>query len=532
VAIGTRSGLLLWEGGRTTLHTGPSFDPLRTDPHVPGNSPLPGNEVVAMARTGDGTTWLGTARGLCSLRGSTLVDETSHLPATWPDTEAPFGDPARVFSSRSQDITCLYAARDGRLLIGTRNAGLIARSATGESYDLLHHHADANQWVTGIAELVDGTIAFSVFGSGLLRLAGRTVAPFATPAGWIPTTGIRCLLVDQTGALWVGTHHGLGRLAPDGGAQRFTAKDVLADDTIWRLACDHGGAVWCFGDTVTAVSTADGWRYPTIAGGSPPLGMAIAPGGERWFWGWSWVRRDPEITWLTERPDLLRMEALKARVAARFPALPEVDDALVVKDGQGRTWLCAGDRVTAYDGSAWNETVVAAEETVGISFLHADRRGRIWIGTSGRGVRMVDQDHATAFNDDPRHARAVAYAIAEGPDGTIWIGTQDGLYAHGAGGWRQVFADHQVEPLHCDAAGRIWFGDVNQGILVYESGRIRNLSRQGPLAGCRAAAFVATEDGGVRIRAWRSDGARTVTRSFLAHGDEIRELPTPDPATP
>jgi ligand-binding sensor domain-containing protein len=532
VAIGTRSGLLLWQDGQTTIFTGTTFDPLRADHELPGNSPLPFNEIASMAHTGDGTTWLGTSRGLCSLRGSTLVDETARLPATWPGGSIDLSALPRHRESLTHDVMCLYAARDGRLLIGTRNAGLIVRSSTGERYDLVHSHPDANQWVTGIAELADGTIVFSVFDRGLLRLEGRTAVPFATPEGWIATAEIRCLVVDQAGALWAGTHHGVGRLAPDGGTQRFTAKDVLPDDTIWRLACDPAGAVWCFGDSGAAVSTREGWRYPSLASESPLQGMVIAPGGERWFWGWSWVARDPAVTWLSERPDLLRMKELKARVAASFPALPDVADALVVKDQLGRTWLSTGDRVFAYDGSAWNETLLSGEETVWIHFLHADRQGRIWIGTSGRGVRMIDRELTTAFNDDPRHSRAVAYALAEGPDGTIWIGTQDGLYAHGTDGWKQVFADHQVEPLHCDAAGRIWFGDINEGILVYEGGRIRNLSQQGPLVGCRATAFAATKDGDVRIHAWRSDGARTVTRTFLAHGDEIRELPDPEPTAP
>ena len=528
VAIGTRAGLMLWDELGTTIHTGPAFDPVQ-DKTIAGNSLLPGNEIAALVRTPDGTTWIGTSRGLCSLRGITFVDETKHLPPTW--TGIPFV-PNKPHESTDHDITCLQVAHDGRLLIGTRNAGLIVRSSDGKRYDVVHQHPDANQWVTGISELPNGDFIVSVFGRGLLRFDGKSIAPFMTPEGWIPTDRIRSLASTADGTLWAGTHHGLGMLRPDGKAKHFTTKDVLPDDTIWNLASDSLGRLWCFSDRSTAVFTSDGWRYPLLDG-DPAVwlqGIIESSDGDQWFWTWTWVKRNPVLTWQDIRPDLQHIESVKSRIAASHPALISGDEFSTAKDSDGRIWLVVLDRVFSYDGRDWQETRLSADETVPISFLHADQNGRIWIGTSGRGIVQVHQGQTKRFNDDAAHARSVIYCIAEHSDGTLLFGTQHGLYTYAGSEVKPIFAGYQVHPLFIEPTGRIWFGDINTGILTYEHGKVRNLSESGPLAGYRVDTFTLTPDRAVRVSAYRSGGR---SKDFIVRGNEITEIPTPtSPPTP
>jgi hypothetical protein len=524
VAIGTRAGLMLWDETGTTIHTGPAYDPVQ-DKTIAGNAPLPGNEIAALVRTADGTAWIGTSHGLCSLRGTSFVDETKHLPPTW--TGKPFV-PNKPHESTDHDITCLQVAHDGRLLIGTRNAGLIVRSSDGQHYDVVHQHPDANQWVTGIAELPDGDFIVSVFGRGLLRFDGKSVAPFTTPDGWISTNHIRSLAATADGTLWAGTHHGLGMLRPDGKAKRFTTKDVLPDDTVWNLASDSQGRLWCFSSRSTAVLTGEGWRYPLVDG-DPSVwlqGLSESPDGDQWFWTWTWVKRNPVLTWQTLRPDLQRLEVIKSQIATRYPTLTTGDDFVTVKDSDGRVWLSTLDRLFSYDGKTWKEIRLSPDEIVPLTFLHADHHGRVWIGTSGHGVVQIHHDKTTQFNHDPRHARSVVYCIAESLDGTLWLGTQDGLYTYGETGLKQVFAGYQVHPLFVEPGGRIWFGDINHGILTYQHGQIVNLSQQGALTGYQVSEFTLTADGDVLVDAYLSDDNQNRRKKFIVSGDSVQELPT------
>src|ERR1043165_1723841 len=528
VAIGTRAGLMLWGKSGSTLHTGPTYDPGQ-DPSRPiaGKSPLPSSEISALVRTPDGTVWVGTSKGLCSLLGTHLTDETRHLPPTWTGKTAASGLEG-VHEDTGHDITCLKVARDGRLLIGTRNAGLIVRSIDGQRYDVVHHHPDANQWVTGIVELPDGLIVASVFKLGLLRYDGKTVARFTAPDGWVQSDEIRSLAATTDGTVWAGTHHGLGMLRRDGTAKHFTARDVLPDDTICNLTCDPMGRLWCFTNRSTAVLTRDGWRYPLIDGDAATWlqGLNVSPDGDVWFWTWTCVKRNPTLTWQDVRPDLQYLDSLKSRVAASYPATISREDFMTAKDDDGRVWLACMDRVFSYDGREWQDVHLSDHEGITIHALHADRAGRIWLGTGGDGLFQFHRGRILRFNDDHRHARSVIYSIAEHTDGTLWFGTQHGLYTCSGNDVKPIFDGYQVDPLFIEPPGRIWFGDINEGILTYDQGQVRNLSQTGILAGYRVSQFTLTADGAVQVDAYRSDGQQAQAKRFIVRGDVITEIPT------
>lgn len=103
--------------------------------------------------------------------------------------------------------------------------------------------------------------------------------------------------------------------------------------------------------------------------------------------------------------------------------------------------------------------------------------GYIWVGTFG-GLARFD---ALRFNPVERvdsvgrHVDRVT-SLAVAPDSAIWIGTEDGLLRYYRGHF-QLFTtadglpDKAVSALHFDRTGTLWVGTVDRGAARYEGAR-------------------------------------------------------------
>ena len=96
-----------------------------------------------------------------------------------------------------------------------------------------------------------------------------------------------------------------------------------------------------------------------------------------------------------------------------------------------------------------------------IECLYQDRRGRMWIGTSDRGIACFDNKTFATFTHEEGLSGNRVYSIVEDTDGRIWLGTNHGLT------WYDDQGFHSLSPSvlygflwgSCvDAEGGIWFG--------------------------------------------------------------------------
>lgn len=109
--------------------------------------------------------------------------------------------------------------------------------------------------------------------------------------------------------------------------------------------------------------------------------------------------------------------------------------------------------------------------------LHQDRRGFLWVGTED-GLNRYDGYRFRVYSHEETDERSLPgdhiYAIAEGPDGDIWVGTDGG----GVGRWSQDtdrftrfrrgadggLSSDQVRALAVDATGAVWIGTRDAGL--------------------------------------------------------------------
>jgi len=180
------------------------------DPHSLGH-----DHVTALYQDPSGAIWVGTGAGLDRLDPGT--GEGAAAPR--PYFAHYVHNPADPHSLGPGAVKAIYGDRSGALWIGTEEPGTLSRlePGTGEApprpYFTVYRYDPAN------------------------------------PDGFPNTYGIRAILEDREGPLWLGTYSGLVRFDPRTGTftqYRHNPDDPhsLSDDFVWSLYEDAEGTLW------------------------------------------------------------------------------------------------------------------------------------------------------------------------------------------------------------------------------------------------------------------------------------------------
>ncbi len=182
----------------------------RHDPDDPHS--LSHDHVTALLQDRSGAIWVGTSAGLDRLAPR---DEGGPHPYFTHSVH----DPAAPHSLGPGAVKVIYQDRSGALWIGTEEPGTLSRLDTGR----------------GAAPLRP---SFTVY----------RYDP-SQPDGFPNTYGIRAILEDRNGILWLGTYNGLVCFDPHSGVFRQYRHDPadphsLSDDFVWSLYESPDGTLW------------------------------------------------------------------------------------------------------------------------------------------------------------------------------------------------------------------------------------------------------------------------------------------------
>lgn len=349
------------------------------------------------------------------------------------------GDRWRMFSrSQGVDITPLVGPilvqRDGRFWIGTRGLGVQRWLA----YDRIEHWdesqglAGAPTWSilrSGQGELLVGGDA----GSNVLDPHSRRMRPWTLADGrplqqttsmvnaadgavWLGRSsgmiarrdpvdgstrdiaevpaGVRVLLFDRQGVLWIVTGRGVYRLAP--GASQAERERELPVSSFDDALIDARGHLWMTSSAGIFRRVDECWRKVEVAGPLPSQDfsrLSLAADGEVWLSlndAGLWHGRFDEVH-----------NRLSVR-AVEDPLVSRVMPYILRHDSRGWLWLGSSQgidllrdgrwiRATQAEGLLWDDTSANA--------FFEDRDGAVWIGSS-RGLSRVF-DPAALFAPRP-----------------------------------------------------------------------------------------------------------------------------------
>lgn len=390
-----------------------------------------------------------------------------------------------------EKVTCLTTDGSGRLWVGTDSRILLWRGG----------HFEDRTPTNGEPVVNVNFFAFTA-SNGCWVVADGKVRQcvdrrWVAEADWWPELSQAMNTLgaynDQDGGVWFRQFgSGLFHAKPDASTQRISAADGLPGDRVSTWFQDREGNMWVGVDRgglvrlrekrFHLIGAAEGLSIPAVStvceDGDSNVWIGTFGGGlNRW--------RDGVLT----RFNLFE----GSRNGYFFSAYP---------DTQGRVWLSAGREdlfvlETNQISNATTENAIGklpvprdgqfrADELHGIKVILVDHQGQTWMGRQG-GLTRLANGVVTDFGPENGFVRKDVRALAEDSQGSIWIGTGDGVLYQFAGG---KFTAYQVNDsvgnqaiwsLLSEADGTLWVGTFRGGLLRFKDGKFTRYTMQSGL---------------------------------------------------
>ena len=321
--------------------------------------------------------------------------------------------------------------------------------------------------VSAILQARDGFLWIGT-ASGLVRFDGVrfTEVPLVSPARPVRVTA----LCESGGGLWIGTQQDGLFCLTNGVTLRYGTSDGLADEGITSLAADVAQSLW-IGTRAGLNRRTDG-RFSFYATGTGPQdgfvsGIHIARSG---------------TVWITTRSGLSRLRDGRIEpyefMTDSQGRSPEFLGAY--EDRRGNLWGF-GDTylINLTEEKRFNYFRGAEAPSVRIWSLCEGRDGRLWIGTSGRGLFCFDGSRFLPVSMNELNPPTDVRAIAEDREGNLWLGTAGGgltqLTRRSVTALR-LPSDAVPTSVAAGSGGRVYVALDSGGVLVREGGRFEEFS--------------------------------------------------------
>lgn len=288
----------------------------------------------------------------------------------------------------------------GNLWFGTGGSGVCLYDGDSLVYFSSYNGLSGHQ-VTGILEDQRGNIWLSTRG-GITMYNGKLFTNFTEKDG-LSSKNVRSIYEDSRGTIWAGTEKGLCRYNPEEGAifsafplpqaNLSSQKKRFSDKLVLSVMEDKNGNMW-FGTDGAGVIRYDPSAEKT--GGKQFTHITMKDG-------------------LCDNNILCITEDRKGNIwfGSRFGGLSRYNPSATTEAGKSFT------NITVGAGDIGNNEVVTVYE---------DRAGNIWFSSEGYGIYRFKDNQLTHFGKReglPAHA---VQSIIEDKNGTLWIGSGNGLY--------------------------------------------------------------------------------------------------------
>jgi ligand-binding sensor domain-containing protein/serine phosphatase RsbU (regulator of sigma subunit) len=361
--------------------------------------------------------------------------------------------------------TCLLVDRNGNFWIGKYNGGLYRYDPTKDQskmYDLIKEGLSSN-WVSTLYEDHMGQIWAGTWGGGMARIGDGDRVMLFKPENGLPDTKIWSIMEDHEGNILVGTQeYGLCAYKGDQFVS-FFKDDGLINSQVWSILQTREGAFW-FG-------TNEGISILDVGKGEFRDFYKLK--GERILF----LKEDRKGTiWIGSRG------VYSYDLQGRYHFDPLINNNIINLevtamdlDGQNNLWVGTLEGLVYFEID--QRRVSRLSQVNGlkgndISTIFADSKDRIWVGSAGKGISLIEGDSIKqlelGFDFTPR-------CFAEDQDGNIWIGTEgrgvlllNPLSKEVISGFsvEEGLLANLINQLSCDRFNNIYIG-TNKGLNVY-----------------------------------------------------------------
>jgi len=459
-----------------------------------------------------------------------------------------------------------------RLALLLALAGLLA-SASAQALDpaKAFNHYVVNAWsireglpqisVQAIAQDHQGYIWVGTQ-SGPARFDGvrfTSYRPETTPE--LPGLWTRSLLVDKAGRVWIGTYKGLAvwqdgvfRSVPAADTQHYPVLDIFA------ITEDAQGISVATGNGVFDVR---GARLQRRAGSPSAAASLLQRSDGLWVGSLGGVYRMTASgtqflplpaeaasaavsklaeaqghVWAGTSAGLYLREGDGWRLATDTAGLKHSPITLLLEDREHNLWVGSNAGLARFRDAALAEFVPESMpgSFKGVIGGFQDREGNLWLGSQWEGVARVWNGWTRRYSSAEGLQERIVWSVSRGPDGRIWVGTNDGLSVLDHGRYTQVLRGEQLPHPHAynllAEGDRIWIG-TRRGLVVWREGKLESPPLFAPMASAQINGIVRdshgvywfpTTDGLFRLEHGRLEGCGEAQGRGHVRVRRVREL--------
>jgi signal transduction histidine kinase/CheY-like chemotaxis protein/ligand-binding sensor domain-containing protein len=326
-----------------------------------------------------------------------------------------------------------------------------------------------------------------------------------TTADGLPHNSIRAITQTPDRYLWVATSGGLARF--DGvGFTVFTPANApgLIDDRLTAMTAGENGALWIGTSNEGVIRYRDG-KF-----------QQVAPASE----------------------------------------LPDRTVRALVADSAGVVWIGTETGLSKYEGGKVGIVFKGGNRQLGVHCLFEYPAGTVWAGTNS-GLKKIERGAITSYTVKDGMPGDPVWALADGPNGELWVGTRPGGLSVLRNGHFQNYTEHDglthnaIIALKRDRNGNLWIGTEGGGLNRFSNGKFTAYSTREGLSnqvirciyeGREGSLWLGTAGGGLNqlkdfrfvVRSMREDLPSDMVRSisqdaggdiWLGTGNGVARIP-------
>ncbi|MCP4152668.1 MAG: response regulator [bacterium] len=173
--------------------------------------------------------------------------------------------------------------------------------------------------------------------------------------------------------------------------------------------------------------------------------------------------------------------------------LPQITVYKVVQTRDGYLWIATADGLVRFDGKRFKVYEVNNKKGTldnCVRTLYEDREGKLWIGTDGAGLSILQNGEYTAITKKNGLSGRNVQTICKDRDGSMWIGTFRGLNRLKNGKikvytTKEGLSGNIIKSLCQDRDGKLWIGTRDSGLNCYHNGEFTTYNKNDGLTGNR-----------------------------------------------
>ena len=313
-----------------------------------------------------------------------------------------------------------------------------------------------------------------------------------TPLMLEPSVHGLLLRGDRNGGLWI-VNYGVGvwHVSPDGTVYQLTREQGLPSLQIESLFEDREENIW-LGTTQNGLMRLRKRIFHVVGGSGLPHDSANSicegPAGTIWL-------GTPSGKVFSEHDGVWNPLELPASLNAVF------GNATVCSDMAGRLWIgTVGHGVWLLEKGEIRQPFPSDMVNNVSRILYADRGGRMWFG-SEFGLSCWQEGVVKKFTAQEVGNPCHVTGIVEDNHGSIWISTADGRLLRVSDGKIDTFAGPTIFGkahfwcLACDLNGALWIGTLGGGLVRFFDGKFAAVSSKQGLPNDYVTQLLPDQDG-------------------------------------